>query len=113
MRIIYRAGSRPWDKGGSVIQTLRKGRGGGLQKNFFRPFGSQFGLKIRGGPGSPGGPSLGSATDLSRTSFRTRAQIMLIFPNYAKKYDSKNWLRPLGSAIAGTITRKLQKREGT
>ena len=30
---------------------------------------------------------------------------MLVFPNYAKKYDSKNRLRPLGSAIARTITR--------
>ena len=25
--------------------------GGRSPKNFFRPFGSQFGLKIRGGPG--------------------------------------------------------------
>ena len=32
-------------------------------------------------------------------------QIKLVFPNYAKKYDSKNRLRPLGSAIARTITR--------
>ena len=31
-------------------------------KNFFRPFGPQFGLKIRGAPGPPG-PSPGSATD--------------------------------------------------
>ena len=36
--------SRPWDKGG-----------GGLQKDFFRPFGPQFGLKIKGDrPPSPG-----------------------------------------------------------
>ena len=35
--------------------------GGGLQKNFFRPFGPQFGLKIGGDPG-PLGPSPGSAT---------------------------------------------------
>ena len=34
--------------GGAVIQTLRKG-GGGLQENFFGPFGPQFGLKIREG----------------------------------------------------------------
>ena len=34
---------RPWDKVGAV------------SKNFFRPFGPQFGLKIRGraGPGAP------------------------------------------------------------
>ena len=30
---------------GAVIQTLRKGRGPGLQKFFFRPLGPQFGLK--------------------------------------------------------------------
>ena len=36
------------------------GRGGGLQKKCFRPFGPQFGLKIRGRPGPPGprAPSL-------------------------------------------------------
>ena len=28
--------------------------GGGLKKKCFRPFGPQFGLKIRGRPGSPG-----------------------------------------------------------
>ena len=40
-----------------VIQTLRKkAGGGGSQKNFFQPFGPQFGLKIRGwgGGGPPG-----------------------------------------------------------
>ena len=35
---------------------------GGLQKKFFRPFGSRFGLKIMGGPG-PMGPSFGSTTE--------------------------------------------------
>ena len=35
--------------------------GGGLKKEFFRPFGPQFGLKIRGVP-SPPGPSPGSGT---------------------------------------------------
>ena len=35
--------------------------GGGLKTTFIRPFGPQFGLKIRGG-GHPG-PSPGSATD--------------------------------------------------
>ena len=35
--------------GGAVIQTFRKG-GPGLQRNFFWPFGPQFGLKIRGPP---------------------------------------------------------------
>ena len=37
--------------------------GGSLQKKFFPPFGPQFGLKLRGGPG-PSGPSPGSATVL-------------------------------------------------
>ena len=39
--------SRPWDKG--------KAR---PQKNFFRPFGPQFGLKIRGGRVAPRAPPL-------------------------------------------------------
>ena len=43
--------------GMAVIQTFRKGAPG-LQRNFFRPFGPQFGLKIRGPPL----PSPGSAT---------------------------------------------------
>ena len=44
---------REGGEGGAVIQTLREGEGGGLQKTFFRPFGSQFGLYIREGlPGS-------------------------------------------------------------
>ena len=41
--------SRPWDNGGPGLPT------------FFQPFGPQFGLKIRGGPG-PLGPSPRSAT---------------------------------------------------
>ena len=33
-------------------RPLDSGEGGaGLQKKFFRPFGSRFGLKIMGGPG--------------------------------------------------------------
>ena len=36
--------SRPLDNGGGG------GGGAGLQKKFFRPFGPQFGLKIRGAP---------------------------------------------------------------
>ena len=41
------------------IQTLRKGggRGGGLQTKFFRLFGPQFRLKIRG-EGAPRAPPL-------------------------------------------------------
>ena len=49
-----RAGSRPWDKGvggggGRSSRPLEKG-GPGLPKYFFRAFGHQFGLKIKGGP---------------------------------------------------------------
>ena len=40
--------------GGAVIQTQRYQGGPVLQKNFFRPFGPQFGLKIRGPDPSPG-----------------------------------------------------------
>ena len=39
--------------GGSHPDPEIKG-GGGLKKNFFRPFGPQFGLKLRGRPGIPG-----------------------------------------------------------
>ena len=48
--------SRPSDK---------EEEGGGLEKFFFRPFGSQFGLKIRGA--GPPGPSPGSANGRSET----------------------------------------------
>ena len=50
-------GSRPSHKeggGGGVIHTPRKvGRKGGLKKKNFRPFGPQFGPKIRGGLDPP------------------------------------------------------------
>ena len=42
-----------WRGGLPVIQTLRWGLGGGLQKNFFQPFGPQIGLKIRRGVAPP------------------------------------------------------------
>ena len=41
--------SRPSDERGVVIQTLREGDLS--QKIFLQPFGPQFGLNIRGGPG--------------------------------------------------------------
>ena len=34
--------------GGAVIQTLKNEGGLSLKKNFFRPFGHQLGLKVRG-----------------------------------------------------------------
>ena len=45
--------------GGGFIKTLRKGGGGPVCKKCFRPFGPQFGLKIReegAGPGSRAPP---------------------------------------------------------
>ena len=56
-------GTRGEGRGGRGRQRTRndKGRGGSLQKNFFRPSVPQFGLKIRGNPG-PLGPSPGSAS---------------------------------------------------
>ena len=41
---------RPWDKGDARSSRPGGGRGGGgaVSKNFFRPCGAQFGLKIRG-----------------------------------------------------------------
>ena len=49
--------SRPWDKGGLVTKTI-----------FFLPFGSQFGLKIRGAQA----PSLRSATDMYLVPLHTQ-----------------------------------------
>ena len=51
---VFSARSRPWDKlagrGSPVIQTLREAGRGRSPKLFFRPFGPQFGLKMRGWP---------------------------------------------------------------
>ena len=50
----YQSGSKPLDKKwGRSSKPWDKGGGGRSQKNLFRPFGPQFGLKISGG-GSPG-----------------------------------------------------------
>ena len=43
---------RGWG-GGTVIQTLRKGGEAVSKKKFFRPFGPQFGVKVRGGGAGP------------------------------------------------------------
>ena len=44
-------------RGGGSSRPRDKGQGGdGLQKTFFGPFGSQFGLKICGGGGGDRGP---------------------------------------------------------
>ena len=53
-------GSRPSDNGGGGgggrdpdPEIRGGGGGGGLHKQFFRPFGPQFGLKLRGGGALP------------------------------------------------------------
>ena len=58
---------RPSDNGGGGGGALGGNdhpdpemRGAAVSKKFFRPFGPQFSLKIRGGAGGPG-PSPGSA----------------------------------------------------
>ena len=54
---------REWGRSSRSLENGGGAGGGCLQKNFFRPFGPQFGLKIKGGPGPPS-PSPGSATFL-------------------------------------------------
>ena len=69
MSTVCSGGSTPSGKGGGgghPDPEIRVGGGEGRsqKKNFFRPFGPQFGLKIRGRPG-PSGSCPGSATGLS------------------------------------------------
>ena len=58
------AGFRPWVKGGEGRGSSRPWDKGEDRspKNFFRPFGPQFHLKIRGVGSGPPGPSPGSPT---------------------------------------------------
>ena len=62
---VNSAGSRPYDNGGGGHLDPEIIGGGDLQKNFFRPFGPQFGLKIKGD--APAGPWPGSATGQTST----------------------------------------------
>ena len=64
----FSAESRPCDGGGGggcLGRPLDKW-GARSTKNFFRPFGPQFGLKVRGADPRPLGPSPGSATAFYR-----------------------------------------------
>ena len=79
--------SRPWDKGC------------GLQKDFFRPFGPQFGLKIRGGP-SPPGTSPRSATAIERWVFA----IAMIY--HVGNYSAKNFRSDLTNLYGCLLPRK-------
>ena len=51
-------GSKPSDNGGPghPDPEIRRWGARSLKQNFFRPFGPQFGLKIRGMPGPPAPP---------------------------------------------------------
>ena len=49
------------------------GGGGGSPKILFRPFGPQFGLKVRGCR-APAGPSLGSATEINSRLFTIKVK---------------------------------------
>ena len=50
-RANFSAASRPWDKGGGGGHPDPEICRGQSPKHFFRPFGPQFGLKMRGAPG--------------------------------------------------------------
>ena len=51
--VLFTGGSPPSNKGGWSSRPWDKGEGR-FKFFFFRPFGPQFGLKIRGGTGPPG-----------------------------------------------------------
>ena len=79
-------GSKPSDNGGPghPDPEIRRWGARSLKQNFFRPFGPQFGLKIRWVPGPPG-PSPGSATGLSaglRCSLKRSLSLRLVSPMY-------------------------------
>ena len=60
---LLSGGYRPSDMGeDNHPHTQIRGGGGGLKKFWGEPFGPQFGLKVRGSPDPPPGPSPGSAT---------------------------------------------------
>ena len=79
-------GSKPSDNGGPghPDPEIRRWGARSLKQNFFRPFGPQFGLKIRWVPGPPG-PSPGSVTGLSaglRCSLKRSLSLRLVSPMY-------------------------------
>ena len=85
-------------RGAQVIQTLRWG-GGGVQKEFFWPFGPQIGLKKRGGP-SPPGTSPRSATAIERGVFA----IAMIY--HVGNYSAKNFRSDLTDLYGCLLPRK-------
>ena len=79
------AGSRLWDKGGGYPDSLIR-RGPGLQTIFFRPFGPQFSLKIRGGR-APRAPPLD--LPLPSSSMRINASYLLNAHSWTPKIEYK------------------------
>ena len=96
----YSGGSRPSDKGGpSHPDPEMGGGGGGVQKEFFWPFGPQIGLKKRGGP-SPPGTSPRSATAIERGVFA----IAMIY--HVGNYSAKNFRSDLTDLYGCLLPRK-------
>ena len=108
--LSMRAGSRPWDKaGGRSSRPLEKG-GPGLPKYFFRAFGHQFGLKIKGGP-SPGSATA-MATVLNMFFFNTgvphcTALGLILFSIVINDIKAINTNRNLLVKFGGDITVSL------
>ena len=85
-----------------------------LQKFFFRPFGPQFGLKIRGGGGGSPGPSPGSATEEISVLFLTYLACILQIPIIVgvflnSYYDVKfNWVGTVYASLGVIVTSVYQ-----
>ena len=79
-------------------------REAGLKKVFFRPFGSQFGLKIRGG-GSPW-PSPGSASVPGRKSY-----IVVVFILYSLPQPSCTFIFMVHVSVQNVQVYHLAKHQ--
>ena len=99
--------------GGCASRPLDK-RWACLQKNFFGPFGPQFGLEIRLGGGGSQGPSLGSATPFrplagtGNGNFIYRRYFLQVH-NFTFKYRKTNFLTNLKSKIKTKIIKIKRK----
>ena len=90
----------------TVDGEIRGGGGGGhpgeeaVSKKFFQPFGLQFGLKIRGLPPPPKGPSHGSATETSSKINQGEKCFQSNLPHrWYKGYKSKQLCQGIGCRI--------------
>jgi len=86
-------------RGGPSHPDPEIGGGGGIQKKLFWPFGPQFGLKTRGGPGPPG-TSPRSATAIGRGAFA----IAMIY--HVSNYSAKNFRSDLTDLYGCLVPRK-------